>query len=210
MGSNYFERRNIFSDEELVECYLRHQSQILAANELGVSRETVARAVRRSGIPMDGRKKNGQNNRPKITDEQIREEAAHLDGYQICRKYGISPERLIKRAKNAGVVLCWPCSNRRWQQRALFYGCDDSEIDKSITIAKLLERDRGICQICGLPVDDKDIKNGHARSLYPTLDHIIPLSKGGTHTWENVQLAHMKCNAGKCDRMGITVKRREA
>lgn len=34
-----------------------------------------------------------------------------------------------------------------------------------------------------------------------TLDHIIPLSKGGTHTWDNVQLAHMSCNAGKCDRL---------
>lgn len=210
MGSNYIERRNLFSDEELVECYLKYHSQILAAKELGVARETVARAVRRSGIFMDGRKWNGvKSNRPKITDEQIREEAAALDGYQICRKYDISPARLVKRAKRAGVDLCWPSSNRKWSQRALFYGCDESTIDKTITIEKLLKRDGGICQICGRPVDCKDVANGHARSLYPTLDHIIPLSKGGTHTWDNVQLAHMGCNAGKRDRVGITVKREE-
>ena len=35
---------------------------------------------------------------------------------------------------------------------------------------------------------------------YPTVDHIVPLSKGGTHTWNNVQLAHMACNSGKCDK----------
>ena len=45
-----------------------------------------------------------------------------------------------------------------------------------------------------------DIKNGHIGRHYPTLDHIIPLSKGGSHTWDNVQLAHMGCNAGKCDK----------
>ena len=57
-----------------------------------------------------------------------------------------------------------------------------------------------ICQICGKPTDKDDITNGHIGRLYPTLDHIIPLSKGGTHTWDNVQLAHMSCNAGKCDK----------
>jgi 5-methylcytosine-specific restriction endonuclease McrA len=33
----------------------------------------------------------------------------------------------------------------------------------------------------------------------PTVDHIIPLAKGGTHTWDNVQLAHWSCNSDKRD-----------
>jgi 5-methylcytosine-specific restriction endonuclease McrA len=34
----------------------------------------------------------------------------------------------------------------------------------------------------------------------PTVDHIIPLARGGSHTWDNVQLAHHLCNSLKGDR----------
>jgi 5-methylcytosine-specific restriction endonuclease McrA len=53
-----------------------------------------------------------------------------------------------------------------------------------ITTLELYEKDSGICGICSLPVE---ISNA-------SIDHIIPVSKGGTHTWDNVQLAHYKCN----------------
>ena len=36
---------------------------------------------------------------------------------------------------------------------------------------------------------------------YPTIDHIKPISKGGTHTWDNVQLAHFHCNSIKSDKI---------
>lgn len=29
---------------------------------------------------------------------------------------------------------------------------------------------------------------------YPTIDHVIPLSKGGSHTWDNVKVACGECN----------------
>ncbi|MDT2396282.1 HNH endonuclease [Enterococcus avium] len=31
------------------------------------------------------------------------------------------------------------------------------------------------------------------------MDHVIPISKGGTHSWDNVRLAHRHCNAIKRD-----------
>ena len=34
-----------------------------------------------------------------------------------------------------------------------------------------------------------------------SLDHIVPLSQGGTHTLGNVQLAHLVCNERKHDRI---------
>lgn len=34
---------------------------------------------------------------------------------------------------------------------------------------------------------------------YPSIDHVIPISKGGTHTWDNVRLAHHHCNSIKKD-----------
>lgn len=205
MGSNYFDRRNLYSDDELVACYIKHKSQIKAANELGVSRDTVARAVRRKGIALVGRKYNGKiQSGQKITDEQLRQEAKTSNSREIAIKYGVSEEQVFRRAKKLGIKVQTDNIGGHWYQRSSRYGC--AEFDRSISLKKLVERDGGICQICGKAVDYSDIKNGHIRKFYPTLDHIIPLSKGGTHTWNNVQLAHMMCNAGKCDRLSGGVR----
>jgi len=70
----------------------------------------------------------------------------------------------------------------------------------NITIPKLIKRDK-VCKLCGLPVDMHDIKAAKGTMIagdnYPSIDHIIPVSKGGTHTWDNVQLAHRGCNTKK-------------
>ncbi len=52
-------------------------------------------------------------------------------------------------------------------------------------------RDGWICQICHKRVN-KRFK--HPNPMSASLDHIVPLSKGGTHTYANVQLTHLKCN----------------
>lgn len=68
------------------------------------------------------------------------------------------------------------------------------EYDYSITKEGVYERDGGICQRCGkLITYDVDCNDDN----YPTTDHIIPLSKGGTHTWDNVQLLCRRCNVMK-------------
>lgn len=77
----------------------------------------------------------------------------------------------------------------------------DNIVDHDITLKKLFSRDKGICQICGEICDWEDFKiiNGNfiAGNNYPSIDHIIPLSRNGNHSWENVQLSHFKCNWGK-------------
>lgn len=68
--------------------------------------------------------------------------------------------------------------------------------DYTISLAKLYKRDHGICAICGKLVNmDTDTNSDD----YGSIDHIIPLSKGGTHTWGNVQLTHRICNSVKSD-----------
>lgn len=54
----------------------------------------------------------------------------------------------------------------------------------------------GICGICGLPVPNC---NDSANEWGPTIDHIVPLSKGGKHMKSNCQLAHRLCNSLKLD-----------
>ena len=65
---------------------------------------------------------------------------------------------------------------------------------------EVYERDGWICQICFDPVDQK-VKWPDPKS--PSLDHVIPLSKGGHHVWENVALAHLDCNVRKGDRVSV-------
>lgn len=76
-------------------------------------------------------------------------------------------------------------------------------VDKDITLPKLFKRDKGICAICGGKCDYKDFTERDGIKIvgnnYPSIDHIKPLSKGGTHTWGNVQLVHKLCNSIKCD-----------
>lgn len=179
---------------------MKYKSQVKAAEELGVSRETVARAVHRRGIKLTGREHNGQNQPGrKITDEQLIKDAETLNCREIAVKYNMSEERVWRRARQLGISLETRCCGGRWGTRAARYGC--KEFDRSITLKELIKRDGGICQLCGEPTDGSDINDGHIGKRYPTLDHIVPLSKGGTHTWDNVQLAHMSCNARKCDRI---------
>jgi len=58
------------------------------------------------------------------------------------------------------------------------------------------ERDYWTCHLCGLLV--LPVKHQHMKAPHPwgpSLDHLTPLSLGGTHTWDNVALAHFICNS---------------
>ena len=65
-----------------------------------------------------------------------------------------------------------------------------------IDLYELAERDQWQCKLCNEPIS-KDAKHykGNLNLYGPSLDHIIPVSLGGTHTWNNVQLAHYYCNS---------------
>lgn len=58
-------------------------------------------------------------------------------------------------------------------------------------------RDGNRCQYCGATAEN--------------IDHVVPRSKGGSHTWENVVAACRPCNTRKEDRLlhetGLTLRR---
>jgi len=56
------------------------------------------------------------------------------------------------------------------------------------------ERDRWLCGLCGERVDRDWSPDDPNR---PSLDHIIPVSVGGSDGPENLQLAHLACNVRK-------------
>lgn len=58
----------------------------------------------------------------------------------------------------------------------------------------IYERDGWHCRLCG-EIVDRSLPCLHPDA--PTIDHIIPISRGGKHIRANVQLAHRKCNVRK-------------
>src|ERR1019366_5468042 len=68
---------------------------------------------------------------------------------------------------------------------------------ETIRVREMYMRDNHLCGICHQPVD-MTLRCPHP--LSHSLDHIIPLARGGTHTKENVQLAHLICNTRKSDK----------
>lgn len=87
---------------------------------------------------------------------------------------------------------------------------DNGKIDKDINLLSLFERDGGICWLCGefCLIEDKECRVSEKGNVYiatfgnyPSIDHVIPLAKGGSHTWKNVRLAHKKCNSLKRDKI---------
>lgn len=65
-----------------------------------------------------------------------------------------------------------------------------SAADK-VNYSAIWERDKGICYLCGQPIDRSDVH----------FDHVIPLSKGGPHTSDNIRAAHSSCNLRKADKI---------
>ena len=78
-------------------------------------------------------------------------------------------------------------------------------VDNDITLDGLIARDGNVCHICGGQCDKTDSwrnDNGVfiAGDNYPSIDHVIPLARGGLHKWDNVKLAHRRCNYLKRDK----------
>lgn len=79
---------------------------------------------------------------------------------------------------------------------------ENGKVDNSITLDLLVKKENNTCYICGGKCDRKDsvtTKEGHfiAGQNYPTVEHIKPICMGGTHTWDNIKLAHKRCNERK-------------
>lgn len=81
---------------------------------------------------------------------------------------------------------------------------ENGRIDHDISLEKLAKRDNDFCYLCNRKVDWNDFEitqNGAFKvgRSYPSIDHVVAVVNGGTHTWNNVKLAHCQCNSVKSD-----------
>ena len=65
----------------------------------------------------------------------------------------------------------------------------------NFTYKQIFDRDKWRCQMCGVKTPAR--LRGTFEPNAPELDHIMPLSKSGSHSIDNVQLLCRSCNAKK-------------
>lgn len=63
-----------------------------------------------------------------------------------------------------------------------------------LSVAAIARRDKWRCGLCGGRVS-QHLK--HPDLMASSMDHIIPLSQGGTNDLANLQLTHLRCNLSK-------------
>ncbi len=131
---------------------------------------------------------------------KIREEKRIKEHTRICPRCGITfigsrkycSKRCARRMREARKE-----HTRRMRMKAK---------SDNISLALLSERDNGVCWICKRKVDPNDYRVRSdgifiAGRNYPSIDHVVALKNGGTHTWNNVKLAHRICNTRKSAKM---------
>jgi hypothetical protein len=81
-----------------------------------------------------------------------------------------------------------------------FCGPCRQDYDKyKMSARELAQRDGTDCGLCGEPVDMNLPLSGDL--MRPSVDHVLPRSLGGSHDPSNLQLAHLRCNMRKSNRV---------
>lgn len=112
---------------------------------------------------------------------------------------------------NKGQIFCSERCNDAYhdaggnhRQRARHYGVAYEPIKTIVVLA----RDGWQCQICGETTPQS--LRGTTEARAPELDHRVPLARGGSHTWGNVQCACRACNLAKGSSYPSVAQHRES
>lgn len=140
---------------------------------------------------MDDRDTKGRNNpnfaigfrlpQTKLSEDDILEiRELHSSGIKQCdlaKKFGVSPGYISSIVNNKSRIIL-----------------DQDRTYKTLNRKKIWDGSGGFCGICGEPVVPTE--EWH-------IDHIIPLSRGGSDTYCNVQVSHPLCNWKKSNQIFV-------
>lgn len=151
----------------------------------------------------DRKRERETQERAKRKAEQLSRQLERRLAIRVCKNCGI--QYSIESSGYNSERYCSKLCQQRWHNRVKSEKRIDilnaRPHDNDITLEKLFTRDSGVCYICGRQCDWSDIQDRGgimvAGDRYPSIDHVKPVSKGGTHTWDNIRLACRECNTRK-------------
>lgn len=145
----------------------------------------------------------------KEIEKLLKEQKRYIIQTQAKKNNDIKKIQSKLKKKTIYIKQCKYCNKTIYTQRNYKQICDGCSRKHKFrnhsnkSLKKLYSRDKGICYICGGKCDYEDyIYKGNtfiAGNYYPSIDHVIPLIKGGTDDWNNLKLAHRICNSLKRD-----------
>lgn len=98
--------------------------------------------------------------------------------------------------------ICQRCAKRAFRQgKGKFRErCKRAGVlyDSKVTAQAVFMRDHWHCHLCGRSTPAR--LRGRNQPSSPEVDHILPITKGGGHTWDNVACACRECNGNKSDK----------
>ena len=114
--------------------------------------------------------------------------AVHPDDYSL---YDFDDWCELSRARADGRYIHTPSMSIRVPEVILLTGFNGFfRQEVRFSRRNIFERDKNTCQYCGRRFAKADL----------TLDHVVPRSKGGRDSWENLVLACVRCNVRKANR----------
>lgn len=124
-------------------------------------------------------------------------------GAKYAKDFGVCSKECAKEVARNKRRIINRLKSGDYRKRAMKHGV---VYESGITLEKLVKRDGLTCKLCGEECSWDDKQWGSCGPLYPSLDHIIPMAKGGGHVWGNVQVAHVLCNSVKGDTLPELIK----
>lgn len=123
-----------------------------------------------------------------------------------CGRPATPPKEKRHRQKSLGrSKTCDRCRAQKLREADLGRGQHKSSFRRSVVkngekirTNDLVARDGFDCQICNIVIDWAKRRE---RKWWPSLDHVIPISKGGQHTLDNTRMVHLGCNMKKGARL---------
>ena len=114
-----------------------------------------------------------------------------------CGDYFVGDRQQFYNAGSNGRTYCSDRCAKRYSARLRRVREKEAFVEH-INTCDVFADDDLICQLCGEPTVPHDWSEGW-HPLAATIDHIVPLAKGGKHERANVQTAHALCNSLKSD-----------
>lgn len=74
---------------------------------------------------------------------------------------------------------------------------NNQKVDRGISVPAVRKRDGDRCYYCACKMIFKSFPRAQRKDNQATLEHLTPISRGGSHTWDNVVLACWRCNISK-------------